>query len=139
MELRKIFIDNLKKIRREKKFSQMKIAELCETSTSYIGEIEIGKKFPSVEMIEKLATALNIKAYELFMENYSQTDVATIKITPITTIDNAVKNNDDLFSYLNRSDETSEILSPKERRFAKEIAKELAKELINNNNLKPYK
>lgn len=139
MELRKIFIDNLKKIRREKKFSQMKIAELCETSTSYIGEIEIGKKFPSVEMIEKLATALNIKAYELFMENYPQTDVATIKITPITTIDNAVKNNDDLFSYLNRSDETSEILSPKERRFAKEIAKELAKELINNNNLKPYK
>lgn len=139
MELRKIFIDNLKKIRREKKFSQMKIAELCETSTSYIGEIEIGKKFPSVEMIEKLATALNIKAYELFMENYSQTDVATIKITPITTIDNAVKNNDDLFSYLNRSDETNEILSPKERRFAKEIAKELAKELINNNNLKPYK
>lgn len=139
MELRKIFIDNLKKIRREKKFSQMKIAELCETSTSYIGEIEIGKKFPSVEMIEKLATALNIKAYELFMENYSQTDVATIKITPITTIDNAAKNNDDLFSYLNRSDETSEILSPKERRFAKEIAKELAKELINNNNLKPYK
>ena len=139
MELRKIFIDNLKKIRREKKFSQMKIAELCETSTSYIGEIEIGKKFPSVEMIEKLATALHIKAYELFMENYSQTDVATIKITPITTIDNAAKNNDDLFSYLNRSDETNEILSPKERRFAKEIAKELAKELINNNNLKPYK
>lgn len=137
MELRKIFIDNLKAIRKEKKISQMKIAELCETSTSYIGEIEIGKKFPSVEMIEKLANALNIKAYEFFMENYSLTDAAAVKITAIPAINDTAKNNDDFFSRL-KTDEPSEILSPKEQRFAKEIAREIAKELINNN-LKSYK
>lgn len=137
MELRKIFIDNLKKIRKEKKFSQMKIAELCETSTSYIGEIEIGKKFPSVEMIEKLANALNIKAYEFFMENYSRVDTATVKITATPVINDTAQNNDDFFSRL-RADEPSEFLSPKEQRFAKEIAREIAKELINSN-LKPYK
>ena len=129
MKLRKIFIDNLKKIRKEKKISQMKIAELCETSTSYIGEIEIGKKFPSVEMIEKLANALNIKACELFMEDYSlQSD--------IDCTENVLEDSDNLFQNSPEKDELSESLSPKERIFAKEIAKELAKELINNNDLK---
>ena len=129
MKLRKIFIDNLKKIRKEKKISQMKIAELCETSTSYIGEIEIGKKFPSVEMIEKLANALNIKACELFMEDYSQP-------TDIDCTENVLENCDNLFQNSLEKDELPESLSPKERIFAKEIAKELAKELINNNDLK---
>ena len=129
MKLRKIFIDNLKKIRKEKKISQMKIAELCETSTSYIGEIEIGKKFPSVEMIEKLANALNIKACELFMEDYSlQSD--------IDCTENVLEDSDNLFQNSPEKDELPENLSPKERIFAKEIAKELAKELINNNDLK---
>lgn len=129
MKLRKIFIDNLKKIRKEKKISQMRIAELCETSTSYIGEIEIGKKFPSVEMIEKLANALNIKACELFMEDYSlQSD--------IDCTENVLEDSDNLFQNSPEKDELPESLSPKERIFAKEIAKELAKELINNNDLK---
>lgn len=132
MKLRKIFIDNLKKIRKEKKISQMKIAELCETSTSYIGEIEIGKKFPSVEMIEKLANALNIKACELFMEDYSlQSD--------IDCTENVLEDSDNLFQNSQEKNEIPENLSPKERIFAKEIAKELAKELINNNDLKIYK
>ena len=132
MKLRKIFIDNLKKIRKEKKISQMRIAELCETSTSYIGEIEIGKKFPSVEMIEKLANALNIKACELFMEDYSQQ-------TGIDCTENALEDSENLFQNSQEKNEIPENLSPKERIFAKEIAKELAKELINNNDLKIYK
>lgn len=132
MKLRKIFIDNLKKIRKEKKISQMRIAELCETSTSYIGEIEIGKKFPSVEMIEKLANALNIKACELFMEDYSlQSD--------IDCTENVLEDSENLFQNSQEKNEIPENLSPKERIFAKEIAKELAKELINNNDLKIYK
>lgn len=47
----------------------MKLAERCNTSTSYIGEIEIGKKFPSVEMIQKIATALDIQPFQLFMQD----------------------------------------------------------------------
>ena len=124
MKLRKIFIDNLKKIRKEKKISQ--------TSTSYIGEIEIGKKFPSVEMIEKLANALNIKACELFMEDYSQPN-------GIDCTENALEDSENLFQNSQEKNEIPENLSPKERIFAKEIAKELAKELINNNDLKIYK
>lgn len=46
----------------------MRLAELCETSTSYIGEIEIAKKFPSIEMIEKIARALGIRPFQLFQD-----------------------------------------------------------------------
>ena len=44
----------------------MTLAELCETSTSYIGQIEIGNRFPSLELIEKIANALQIRPHLLF-------------------------------------------------------------------------
>jgi transcriptional regulator with XRE-family HTH domain len=40
--------------------------ELCDSSTGYIGEIESGKRFPSVNMIERIAKALKIESYCLF-------------------------------------------------------------------------
>ncbi|MDR1899370.1 MAG: helix-turn-helix domain-containing protein [Treponema sp.] len=69
MSLRDVFITNLKKTRKQKKVSQMDLAEKCDTAASYIGEIEIGRKFPSVEMIERIAGALNIEAHRLFMDD----------------------------------------------------------------------
>jgi len=44
----------------------MKLAEHCETATSYIGDIEIGRRFPSMEMIEKMAQVLRIEPYHFF-------------------------------------------------------------------------
>jgi transcriptional regulator with XRE-family HTH domain len=66
MGLKDVFVKNLRKYRKEKKISQMALAELCGTSTSYIGQIEIGNRFPSIDMIEKIAEALQIKPYLLF-------------------------------------------------------------------------
>lgn len=57
----------------------MALAEKCGTSASYIGEIEIGKKFPSVEMVQKFAEALNIKPYKLFME---ENDIYIANLSP---------------------------------------------------------
>ena len=54
--------------RKKNNLTQMQLAEKCNTSTSYIGEIEIGKKFPSVEMISNISEALEIRPFELFME-----------------------------------------------------------------------
>jgi len=67
MELKFVFVTNLKKYRKSNGFSQMRLAELCNTSTNYIGEIEIGKKFPSIELIQKIASALDVAPYKLFM------------------------------------------------------------------------
>jgi transcriptional regulator with XRE-family HTH domain len=66
MTLKQIFIRNLKEFRKKEGISQMKLAEYCGTSASYIGEIEIGRKFPSTEMIEKIARILRIEPYLFF-------------------------------------------------------------------------
>ena len=79
MELRAVFIRNIKKYRKINKISQMILAEHCGTSTSYIGEIEIGKKFPSVEMIQKIADALKVQPYKLFMD---ESDVYIATLSP---------------------------------------------------------
>lgn len=71
MSLQENFINNLRRIRKDKKITQEKLAELCQTETSYIGQIEIGKRFPSINLIEKMAVALDIPAYVLFKENKS--------------------------------------------------------------------
>jgi transcriptional regulator with XRE-family HTH domain len=68
MTLKQIFVRNLKEFRKKEGISQMKLAEYCGTSASYIGEIEIGRKFPSTEMIEKIAKILRIEPY-LFFKN----------------------------------------------------------------------
>lgn len=68
MSLKQIFIRNLRKFRNSRGFSQMKLAELCDTAPSYIGEIEIGRRFPSLKLIEKIGKVLNIEAYRFFIE-----------------------------------------------------------------------
>jgi transcriptional regulator with XRE-family HTH domain len=72
MTLQRIFIQNLKKFRKKCGISQMVLAELCGTSGNYIGEIEMGRRIPSFEKIEKIASALNISSYQLFMEEASE-------------------------------------------------------------------
>ena len=47
----------------------MKLAELCETAPSYIGEIEIGRRFPSLKLIEKLGQILEVEPYRFFISD----------------------------------------------------------------------
>jgi transcriptional regulator with XRE-family HTH domain len=68
MTLQKIFIANLKKFRKKRGISQMTLADLCDTSGNYIGEIEMGRRIPSFEKIERIASALKIYAYQLLIE-----------------------------------------------------------------------
>jgi transcriptional regulator with XRE-family HTH domain len=67
MALKQIFIVNLRNFRKLEGISQMKLAEMCGTDVSYIGQIEIGRRFPSIGMIEKIAAALRLEPYRLFM------------------------------------------------------------------------
>ena len=65
-DLRELLAQNIKKYRKIRGFSQEMLAEKAETSTTHIGMVEIGKKFPSVRMLEKIAEALGIDTPELF-------------------------------------------------------------------------
>jgi transcriptional regulator with XRE-family HTH domain len=65
-DLRKLLANNIKKFRKIRGYSQEMLAEKAKTSTTHIGMIEIGKKFPSPKMLERIAVALGIDTPELF-------------------------------------------------------------------------
>jgi len=64
--LRDLLSDNIKKRRELMGISQAKLAEKVDTSTNYIAQIEQQNRFPSVEMLERIAAALEIDSPELF-------------------------------------------------------------------------
>jgi transcriptional regulator with XRE-family HTH domain len=68
MYLERLVIDNIKRIRKEKGVSQEKLAEACNTATSYIGLMEIYKNVPKLSTIERIATALNVDPLEFFKD-----------------------------------------------------------------------
>jgi transcriptional regulator with XRE-family HTH domain len=78
MDLQQVFIGNMRKYRKKAALTQEKLAELCECDTSYIRQIEIGRRFPSVRYIERIARALGVEAHLLFFdENLRRSDGGT--------------------------------------------------------------
>ena len=66
MKLERLVIDNIKRIRKEKGISQEKLAEDCNTATSYIGLMEIYRNVPKLSTIERIAHALGVDPLVLF-------------------------------------------------------------------------
>ncbi|MDR2093996.1 MAG: helix-turn-helix domain-containing protein [Treponema sp.] len=64
--LRALLAYNMKARRQILGISQAKLAEKVSTSTHYIGQIEVKNKFPSPEMLERIAAALEIDSPQLF-------------------------------------------------------------------------
>ena len=69
MEMMKVFAWNMKKYRKKRGLTQEKLAEILGTATSYIGEIEINTGNPSMDMVERIAKALNIEPFRLFVDD----------------------------------------------------------------------
>jgi len=65
--IRELFAENLKKYRHAIGLSQAKLAEKVNTSTHYIGMLELHRKFPSPEFMERLAMALGVDTADLFL------------------------------------------------------------------------
>ena len=64
--LRALLAYNIKERRRVLGISQAKLAETVATSTHHIGQIEQKNKFPSPEMLKRIAAALEIDSPQLF-------------------------------------------------------------------------
>jgi transcriptional regulator with XRE-family HTH domain len=64
--LRELLAFNMKEYRRTLGLSQAKLAAKANTSTQYVAMIELKRKFPTPEMLERIAVALNIDAPQLF-------------------------------------------------------------------------
>jgi transcriptional regulator with XRE-family HTH domain len=120
--IRDVFATNLKKFRQARGWSQAFLAEKAETSTNYIGNLENSIKFPSSEMIQKLALVLEIDPTELFskeidpgitMKNYQIAALADVSGILEGVIGNKIrklyeelKGNDNSVSSEKRSDDT---------------------------------
>jgi transcriptional regulator with XRE-family HTH domain len=79
MEIQAVFAENMKKYRKQAKITQEKLAELCDTNHRYIGQIETGRRCPSLEYVERIAEALNIAPYLLFYDDSNDAESITLR------------------------------------------------------------
>ena len=61
-------MENLKAMRKSHNWTQMQLSELSGVSDAMIGCIETGKKYPSLETLDKLANAFSIPTYMLILD-----------------------------------------------------------------------
>ena len=85
-EVQEVLAKNIKYYRKQKGYTQEQLAEKTGTSTNYIGTIEIGKKYPSPNMLEKLSNALEVSALNFF-EREHQAEFAFSKANDKDTIE----------------------------------------------------
>lgn len=68
MDIIKVFGANLRKYRKELGVSQEKFAEMCGLHRTYISDIERFQRSIALENVQKIADALGIETYKLFLE-----------------------------------------------------------------------
>ena len=65
-DLRKVLALNMKFYRKKLGISQANLAEKANITNNYIALIETGKRFPSVNMLERIANVLQRDTVDLF-------------------------------------------------------------------------
>ena len=65
MTLRRIVARNLKRLRQERGLTQEELADLAQLNRNYVGMIERQENAATVDTLEALAQALQVKAAEL--------------------------------------------------------------------------
>ncbi len=68
MDIIIVFGRNVRKYRNLIGVSQEKLAEMCGLHRTYISDIERFKRSISLENIQKIAVALDVEIYKLFLE-----------------------------------------------------------------------
>ena len=69
MNILEVFGKNLRKYRTNLGLSQEKFAEMCDLHRTYISDVERGQRSISLGNVQKIADALKIEPYKLFIED----------------------------------------------------------------------
>lgn len=69
MDIVKVFGDNLRKYRNALGISQEAFAEKCGLHRTYISAIECYRRSIALENVQRIADALGIETYKLFVED----------------------------------------------------------------------
>ncbi|MCH5283905.1 MAG: helix-turn-helix transcriptional regulator [Treponema sp.] len=89
--IRTVLSYNMKTRRKALGLSQIDLAEKTGSAANYISKIEAERQFPSVEMIEKLAEALQIDTVDLFsLANQKKSRILQEKSLLIERISNEI-------------------------------------------------
>ncbi len=88
-----LFGRKIKEYRKKKNLTQAQLAELVNVDDKHISCIESGKNFPSPDLIERLATYLDVEPKDLFEFYYLQ-DIEDLKSDIIKMLNKL--NNDEL-------------------------------------------
>lgn len=88
--VQKLFGKKIRMIRRSREMTQERLAELSGLSLQYIGEIERGRRNPSLTSIEQLSAALDLPIAGLFdLEEFRMTSeqLRRILVNQVETAD----------------------------------------------------
>jgi len=69
--IREILADNIKEYRKKLGITQSMLAEKAAVSVNFVGMIEQKRKFPTPEILDRIATALEVETSELFTTSVS--------------------------------------------------------------------
>lgn len=78
MSLKILFGKKVKELRKQNNLTQAKLAEMVSVDDKHISCIESGKNFPSPDLLERIASALDIEVKDLF-EFYHLQDSNNLK------------------------------------------------------------
>lgn len=87
-ELKKLLGKRIREIRVARNLTQEDLSELTEIGASSISKIESGHFHPTDENLERIAKALNVEPYKLYMFNH-QKDIDDLKQDIIKMLDKA--------------------------------------------------
>ncbi len=65
-DLAKKLANNIKIFRKKLKLTQLELSIQADIAEDYLQSIEVGRRKPSLDVLEKIAKALKIELYELF-------------------------------------------------------------------------
>lgn len=66
MDAKRLLGQRIQEVRKGKGWSQEILSEKAETSQNYLSRIESGKENPTLDMLIKLALALEVEMWEMF-------------------------------------------------------------------------
>ncbi|AEF83377.1 helix-turn-helix domain-containing protein [Leadbettera azotonutricia] len=89
--IKDVLARNLKINRMKLGLTQDKLAEKAGISTHYFAMVELAKKFPSADMLERLAEALEVEPHELFyMPSAAENALEQLQATVAANIEQVV-------------------------------------------------
>lgn len=70
MDVKKSFGEKLKRLRKNKNYTQEQLAELIDIDPRNLSRIEVGLSFVKAETLEKILSALDVTTEELFSNDH---------------------------------------------------------------------